>query len=114
MSKQKCLSTIASVFLILVSACNLQRIPTVVSTPNQEPTAQSMGVASTSVPTTTVTASGDRVYPVDLIAKPGILQGHGRDETEYRDLTPGAPLPPSPPVSSPACSAAPLVLLAKR
>jgi len=57
-----------------------------------KPTARSMVNTSTSVPTptTTVTASADRVFPVELIAKPGILQGHGRDETEYRDLTPGS------------------------
>ena len=96
MSKRKYLSTIASFFLILATACNMPRGPAVVSTPNQEATARSKSGASTSIPATisvpanTVTASDERVYPVELIAKPGILQGHGRDETEYRDLTPGS------------------------
>jgi hypothetical protein len=49
-----------------------------------------MGGTTTSIPGMSVTGSGEKVFPVMLIAKPGILQGHGRDDTEYRDLTPGA------------------------
>ena len=45
--------------------------------------------ASGTVTVPTVAAVEDKEHSVALFAAPGVVQSHGRDETEYRDLAPG-------------------------
>jgi len=47
------------------------------------------GAGFTPLITTTVPAAEDKEHSVALFAAPGVVQSHGRDETEYRDLAPG-------------------------
>jgi len=47
------------------------------------------GAGFTPLITATVPAGEDKEHSVALFAAPGVVQSHGRDETEYRDLAPG-------------------------